>query len=275
MGDNPAHGSDRRDVTDGYHPRALAIVGLLGPAVRRASIVGMVAGVLAGIAWPIVLRSGAHPLAVVAGSAVLTPAVALAVALIVLPRDLARAYESFSWLGHREARRFVARTGSRVPVGVGPIREWLEANPVSPATADARVELLVALGRFDEARAEHVRLAPPATAEDRLLRAALRTWWEIVETGDLDIEAFDAVAATLPAGSPLRLEADVTRAVAAARLRAVRGEAAPLEPLQAVRPALGREPAAIVLRDTWLPFLRQALVIGSLLGVVHAASLIL
>lgn len=257
-------------VTDGYHPRAVTLAGLFGPVLRRAWVIGMVAGVVAAYLLPFALGAEAHALVLFAGSALVVPVVTIAVGWLLVPRQTARAFEAFSWLGHREAARFTERTASPMPTSSAAIQAWLEANPPGPVTATARVELLAALGRLDEAAAELARLPAPADDLERLQQAGLRTYIDSVATGMADLAAFDTETAALPDTSRLRVEADVVRAVAEARLRAQAGEPDPLAPLARVRPRLGSEPMAIVARDTWLPVGRQALALGFVVGAINA-----
>ena len=258
--------------TEGYHPRALALVGGFGPVIRRASLGGLAAGIVAGtIAW-LVMPAVVPPLAQFAILVTLPVVLGTTVAFILVPGPMRRAYEAFSWLGHREVARFKAATGSSIPVGADAVREWLALNPVGPVTGEARVELLVAIGQFGQARTEFSRLPPPETDFERLTRASLRTWGELVETGVVDLDAFDAVAARLPPGSDAALEGEVIRALARTRMALLGEEPDPMRPLREVRPKLGRDATRVVIRDTWIPIAGQLLAFGLLIGSVAALT---
>jgi hypothetical protein len=257
---------------EGYHPRATAMVLGFGPVIRRASIVGIIAGIGAGIGAGLVLPRDVPGVVAIAVLLLVPPLAGTAVAVLLVPSAVRRAYEAFSWLGRRETLRFREATASSIPIGAEAVRDWLAANPFTPVTGEARVELLVAVGQFGQARAEFARLPVPKTDLGRLNRASLRTWGELVETGEVDLVAFDEVAATLPAGSDLALEAEVVRALAVTRMALLRDTPDPMRPLREVRPRLGREATLAVLRDTWLPFARQLAVVGLLLVVIGTVT---
>ena len=257
-------------VTDGYHPRAVAMVAGFGGTIRRASLIGATAGIVAGILLGNLVPATTSGLVVMGLTLFLTVGVGTGVALLAVTPRVRRAYEAFSWLGHRESARFRRTTASPVPVGFEAVRDWLAANPVTPATGEARVELLVAIGQFGQARMEFAALPAPVDDQGRLNRASLRTWGELVETGEVDLAAFDAVAAAFPAGSETALEARVVRALAETRMGLLRGNADPMRPLREVRPALGREASSVVLQDTWLPFARAMGALGLFIGAIAA-----
>jgi hypothetical protein len=258
--------------TEGYHPRAMAMVGGFGPVMRRASLLGLVAGVSAGIVVSFLLPPSMPGLAVLAILVAVPVVVGTGLAMLLVPGPVRQAYETFSWLGHRELARFKEATASTIPVGFEDVRQWLGANPFSPATGEARVELLVAIGQFGQARTEFAQLPEPTTDLGRLNRASLRTWGELVETGEVDMAAFDAVAATLPAGTDVANEGAVVRALAETRMALLREDPDPMRPLREVRPRLGREATEVVLRDTWFPFARQMVAFGLLTAAVFAIT---
>ena len=99
----------------------------------RAAIVsqapGLAVGIAAGmIAW-VAMPAGVPPLAQFAILALLPVVLGTVVAVALVPGPVRRAYEAFSWLGHRELVRFRATTGSSIPVGAEAVRDWLVANP--------------------------------------------------------------------------------------------------------------------------------------------------
>jgi hypothetical protein len=258
--------------TEGYHPRAMAMVVGFGPTLRRASLVGLVAGVAAAILVAFLLPPDVPGLVALVALVAVPVVVGTGLAMLLVPPPVRRAYEAFSWLGHRELARFREATASSIPVGFAAVRDWLQANPFTPATGEARVELLVAIGQFGQARTEFAQLPVPATDQARLNRASLRTWGELVETGEVDLGAFDAVAGTFQAGSEAALEADVVRALAETRMRLLREDPDPMRPLREVRPRLGGEATRVVVRDTWFPFARQLVAFGLLTAAVFAIT---
>jgi len=252
------------DVFAGYHPRAVVLVQTLNRPIHRASLAGSIAGILAGGVVMYGLEAAPWPVAAVIAIAA-TVGFGLAVTLLILPTRVRLAFEAYMWLGAIDIDRLDERTGSRPPGNAPNVAAWLEANPVGPITREARVEMLLVIGRFDEARAELAALAAlPTAATDlgRLEVAALRAFLDTVETGGYDAAALDAVLTTIPPGSPLALEAQGARAMAEARVRAVRGDPDPLGPLVSFRTVLGRRAAAVTFRRTWLPFARTLATFG-------------
>ena len=258
--------------TEGYHPRAMALVGGFGPTLRRASLAGLVAGVAAGILVSFLLPPGVPGLVALVVLVAVPVVTGTVLAMLLVPPPVRRAYEAFSWLGHRELVRFREATASPIPLGFEAVRDWLQSNPFSPATGEARVELLVAIGQFGQARTEFAQLPVPSTDQGRINRASLRTCGELVETGEVDLAAFDAVAATLPPGSEVALEAGVVRALAQTRMALLRDDPDPMRPLREIRPRLGREATRVVLRDTWLPLARLLVASGLLVAAVFAIT---
>ena len=259
--------------TEGYHPRALAMVRGFGPVIRRASLLGLVAGVAAGILVSFLLPPSLPGLVVLAVLVAVPVVVGTGLAMLLVPGPVRRAHEAFSWLGHRELVRFKEATASSsIPVGFESVRDWLKDNPFSPATGEARVELLVAIGQFGQARTEFAQLPVPSTDLGRLTRASLRTWGELVETGEVDLGAFDAVAAELPPGTDVALEGAVVRATAETRMALLREDPDPMRPLREVRPRLGGGATMVVLRDTWVPYAWQLVAFGMITAAVFAIT---
>jgi hypothetical protein len=249
------------DPLAGYHPRAVLLVAAFGRPLRRASLVGAVAGIVAGAAAMYGLESSPWLIAAALAIAA-TVGIGFAVTLVLLPTGVRRAFDAFSWLGAREVDRFRERTGSTTPRSSTDVMAWLDANPVGPITREARVEMLLSIGRISEGRAELAALGPGTTDLARLERAGLRAYAEIVETGAYDEASFDTILTTIPSGTDLALEAAASRAVMVTRVRLAHGDPDPLEPLLVLRPMLGRDATAVTLRRTWLPFLRSLTLFG-------------
>jgi hypothetical protein len=245
----------------GYHPRAVLLTQAFGRPLKRASQVGLFAGILAGAVADYGLQAAPS---LVAGAVAIgvTVGIGFAVTLALVPTKVRRSFEVFSWVAAREIDRFRERTASTSPRSAAAVTAWLEANPVGPVTREARVEMLVSVGRQDEARAELAALGAGTTDLKRLEIAGLRAFAETVETGTFDQAAYDAVLASLPPGSDLALEGRVTRAANMARSRLARGEPDPLGPMAAMRPRLGRAATTITLRRTWAPFLQSLALLG-------------
>jgi hypothetical protein len=241
--------------------RSTPLVRGFGRVLDRASLVGGVVAVV--VAWfvslyflsrvPFIL---APPIGAVAGTIV-----GLAVARLLVPTGLLRAYEAFSWLGRSEMDRFTARTGSRVPVNRADIERWLAENPPTPPMQVGRIEFLAFVGRLDEARTELDALE--VTGVDVAFeRASLVQYVGWLTDGDPRIEEFRAAIAELPLDAHYRHAADVTVATAEARDRYVRADAAWSRSLQAVRPSLGGAASSVVRRDMWRPWAILYLVIA-------------
>jgi xanthosine utilization system XapX-like protein len=248
------------DPLAGYDPRAIALARVFMPPLRRATIVGLVAGLAAGAVVMYGLSRAPWPVAA-AVAILVTVGIGLAVAIVMIPTRMRRAFEAYSWLGVRESDRFRERTGSPVPGSARDIQAWLADNPPGPITREARVELLLSVGRIEEARTELAALGPGTSDLARLDRAGLRALGETVEHGTFDVPALDAALATIPAGSDLALEGRVMRAVLVTRVRLVNESPDPLEPLLAVRPAV---PGAtwLVVRRTLGSFTRSLFFYG-------------
>lgn len=257
------------DWTAGYHPRALLLVQAFAGPIRRSSLGGVIAGIVAGGIAMYGLTGVPWPAAAVVAIAA-TVGVGLGVTFLLLPTRERRAFEAFSWLGAREVDRIRERTGSPPPTSAAETAAWLVANPVGPITREARVEMLLSLGRLDQARAELAAfLALPAATSDlaRLEVAGTRAYAEILETGAYDAAALDESLATMPRGSELELEARAVRAATETRARLARGEPDALAPLIAIRPALGRAATTVTLRRTWLSFARSLAVFGAAIAL--------
>jgi hypothetical protein len=188
--------------------------------------------------------------------------VGLIVAIAVLPQNIRRAFEAYSWLGHAEVERFKERTGGPVPTKIEDMRAWIEANPPTPAFLLPRIEILAFLGRYAEARAEldSAAVAEP-DSETAFELATLRQYIDWLETASTDLSGLKLAAAAIPAGSEARRASAVSIAVSQARIQIMAGDPAWTASLEAVRTDLGRAPWRATLADTWRP-------VGLLFGAV-------
>ena len=264
------------DPLAGYHPRAVLLAQALGRPLRRASLAGSIAGIVAGSVIMYGLPTLPWPVAAVL-TIVVTTGIGFAMTIVLLPTDVRRALDAFGWLWEREAGRFRERTGGDSTArNAGEVAAWLDANPTGPVTGVARVEMLLSVGRLDEARVELAALGPGSTELERLEVASLRAFASILETGAFDEAAYDDAARDASAGTGLALEAAVSRAVLVSRSRLARGQADPLGPLVAIRRHLGFEATRIAVRRTWLGVLRSLALFGvgiALVGYVVRGGL--
>jgi hypothetical protein len=249
------------DRLAGYHPNAVLLVRAFDRPLRRASMVGLIAGILAGAV--VMYGLSRTPWPVAAAAAILaTVGIGFAVTLLLLPTKVRRAFDVYGWLAAREAERFKARTGASTAGSAAEVAAWLDANPKGPVTGLARVEMLLSLGRIEEGRSELAALGPGRNDVERLELAGLRAFAETLETGAYDEGAYEAAVATFAPGSDLATEAAVARALLDSRSRLALGRPDPLGPLAAVRPLLGREPTLVALRRTWRSFVRSLALFG-------------
>src|SRR5690349_3490595 len=99
------------DSLAGYHPRAVLLVRALGRPLRRASLAGSIAGIVAGSAIMYGLPTVPWPVAAVL-TVLVTVGIGFAMTIVLLPTEVRRALDAFGWLWEREAGRFRERTGS-------------------------------------------------------------------------------------------------------------------------------------------------------------------
>ena len=259
----------------GYPERSTAMLRGFGRALDRASLAG--GGMAAATSAIITVALTSSPpswLGTIAGTVVGTLA-GLAVARLLLPTSLLRAFEAFSWLGRAEMDRFEARTGGKVPVRRPDQERWLDEHASMSVARLERIEILAFLGRLDEARAELdevVAGGPDAAFE----RASLDQYIGWLTDGDSRLEGFRAAVADLRLDGHHRRTADVNIALAHARERFMRDDPAWSRPLEEVRPSLERAPARVVLRDTWRPltitYLIVAVVVASFASLLPALA---
>ena len=274
-------GADRRGAgwrrqedrgLEGYPERSVAIVRAFRRPLQRALVFGAVVAVaivLVLVALRIDERLpgtiGIVAIAFVSGFS------GLAASILLVPRRMRRAFETYSWLGHDEVRRFRERTGGPVPVGKPAMDHWLATTPSTPAMRLPRIEMLAFVGRYDEARRE-LEAVPATDADLRFELAALRQYVDWLEHGAADLSAVREAAAGLPAGTVARQQADVTIALSEARIRLAHGDADWASSLEQQRAALGCAPWRATLLDTWRP-LGGALLLVAL--VVTVADVVL
>ena len=251
-------------------PRSTAIVQGFGRPLNRSLLIGGAATVVlvtALVAVGVGERLGwvLAPFVMSAIGAV----VGVVVAILILPRRIRRAFETYSWLGHAEVERFKERTGSAVPTKVTAMEQWLTANPATPAMRLPRIELLAFLGRFGEARDEldvAIAASSDADTEAAFEIATLRQYIDWLELGSTDLTALRTAAAALPSRAELRRAGDVTLAVSEARIRLVDRDPDWTAPLEAERPGLGGSPWRVTILDTWRP----AFLLFGIVGIITA-----
>ncbi len=245
--------------------RSTAIIRAFGPVIQRSSVRGALVAAAVAVAW-IYLRPEVGPIPEPLVGAPVAGAVATAVAFLLVPRRVHRAFEAFSWLGRLELDRFQERSGGPTPANAEQIDLWLAAHPPAPAVVLPRVELLAFAGRYDDARRELATLEPsPETAFER---ASLIQYIDWLETGAPGVDDLRSAAEKVRQGGEARRAADVTVALAEARERATRDDPEWFAPLEAVRARLGLAPRRVVLRDTWAKAGVAFTLVGFIAGMV-------
>ena len=119
------------DTMAGYHPRALLLVRAFEKPIRRSSLGGSIAGIVAGSVVMYGAAVDPWPVAAVVTIPV-TVGVGLAVTFLFLPTRVRRAFEAFSWLGAREVDRLRERTASPPPASGGGRRGVARGEPRRP-----------------------------------------------------------------------------------------------------------------------------------------------
>jgi hypothetical protein len=257
-----------------FHARGMLVAGALGRPMRRATWAGsIVAGILAVVLATLFAERGLPGILAAAGLATLAGMLA---AYLALPARTRRAFETFAWLGRRELDRIREQTGAAF-TGTTPdaATRWLADNPVSPVTALARLEVLAALGRFDEAEAEAARLPAPRDDIEAVGQVLNRIQVRFVADRPPDPAVHAevvALQARLNPASEAAAELRVGLAVATARERLAAGRPDWDEALLEVRPTLGSAPSQVLVRDVWtklaLSMFLVALAVTLLLGLL-------
>jgi hypothetical protein len=233
--------------------RNVAMIHAFSPMLNRALLVGATLAIVVAILMtPFVADGLPSPFQPIVTAAVGALVGTLA-AFLSFPARLRRSFEAYSWLGRTEMDRFVERTGGPVPVKPADIERWLSTTPSSPATRLARGEVIAFVGRYDDAKAE-IQTVEGGSPEEAMELASLRQYIGWLEDGTVDLAELAAAAASVPAGSTARAMADVTIALAESRRGFVDRDPHWFVPLESVRASLGRAPAVVVARDTWLKF---------------------
>ena len=265
-GRKPVRGADQS--LDAYPERSVAVVRAFRAPLNRSLIAGVVVAV--GVALLLVgLRlderfPGTIGIVVIGLVGGLAGAV---VGVLAMPARMRRVFEAYSWLGHREVARFRERTGGPVPVGRAAMDQWLATTPATPTMRLPRIELLAFVGQFDEARRE-LELVRPSTAELAFEVVALRQYLDWLEHDATDLAELRASIHAVRPGSVARLEGDATLALVEGRSRLVHGDPSWTEPLEGIRPMLGRAPWRATLADTWRPIAGVQLLAAVLTSLV-------
>jgi len=231
-----------------FPERSTAIARAFGPVLQRSSVAGALVAATVASAW-VSVRPELGPIPEPLVAAPVAGAVATAVAILLVPRRVHRAFEAYSWLGRLELDRFQERFGGPALTNAEQIDAWLAAHPPTPAVVLPRVELLAFAGRYEDARRELATVEP--NSETAFERASLIQYIDWLETGVPGVDDLRRAAGTVGQGTEARRVADVTVALAEARERAVRDDPEWFAPLEAVRARLGLAPRRVVLRDTW------------------------
>jgi hypothetical protein len=218
----------------------------------------------AGLSWFLVIPAGAAAFMLIATEGW----------YLALPRDLRRAWEGFSAVGHPEQERWEERTGERVPNTAARIKAWLRDHEPQPGLFWAHAELLAFVGRLDEAREVAARIEPADASEAHELQA-LADYLDWLGGGDLDIDGLARTAEGVgEPGSRERLEARARVAIALARHRADTGGDW-RQPLLAIREEAGPKVAARWFRQDTRPMrLVSTFLLGLLLSTVITLSVL-
>jgi hypothetical protein len=220
---------------------------LLREAIDREQAIGplpapFVLAILAGIAASTVVLlvgSGLDPFVREVASGMALTGVSLAVLWVATPRRVVDAHGVMRWLVDAERRMWSERFGRPMPRVLLNLRQLLDWVPDDAEALPLRIEVLAALGRIDEARAELAGL-PSETAEQRATQAELASYvaWS---DGKVDEAANDRWEHELPAieDPRARLRLTVSRAVAKARQASILRDATAVDHLLAVRPLIG------------------------------------
>lgn len=232
---------------------------LLRQVIDREQAMGpmpapLVLAVLAGFAGSTVVSLvgfGLEPIVrdLVSGAAFI--GLSLGVLWVATPRRVVDAHGVMRWLVDAERRMWGERFGRPMPRLLFNLRQLLDWVPDGAQGLPLRIEVLAAIGRIDEARAELARL-PSETAEERATEAELASFIAWCE-GEVDEAAIDRWAQELPdiedPGARLRLR--VSYAVSKARRASISRDPAAVDHLLAVRPLISpvgsrfRDPGAV------------------------------
>jgi hypothetical protein len=247
-----------------YAPEAIGPIPVSEIAAFVATVLGVAIVGVIGLPFP------AGPVAQVAVGAL----VGSEARILVRPARSKRAFEAFAWLGEWEMARIKAETGRTVPGTRWGMERFLASVATTPENAWMRVELLLYLDRYAEARAaaESMPAGTPAERFDRAYAIDMADW---IPGGTGIPEALEeALAGLTDVDEDTRLRAEVSMAIREARLIAAeRDRDAAIEPLLRVRDRLGKRADGQMHRGPWRRFLPASVitaVIVTLLGVPFA-----
>ena len=247
-----------------YAPEAVGPISVSELAAFVATIAGVAIIGFIGLPFP------AEPVAQVAVGAL----AGSEARILVRPARSRRAFEAFAWLGEWEMARIKAETGRTVPGTRWGMERFLGSVPTTPENAWMRVELLLFLDRYAEARAAAESM-PAGTPAERFERAYAIDMADWIGGGTGTPEPLkDALAGLAEEDEDTRLRAEVSMAIREARLIAAgQDRDAAIEPLLRVRDRLGKRADGQMHRGPWRRFLPASVitaVIFTLLGVPFA-----
>ena len=222
-----------------------------GPA-DLPNVVAIGTGVLAGALLATALAAIGVPgwLPTIIGTAV-AAVIGTELFYHVWPRRLARAMAAHAFLGSWEAKRFVATTGSRVPISPEAARRWLEQHPETEENRWVRPELHAWAGNLDAAYDVLGRIRPGSDVEG-FDRRSLEVYLDTIAGREADVDGLAAAAEAVgEAGSDERMRAVTAAAMAEARRRLATGEGDWIEPLVRAQERIGPRALGIQRSDTW------------------------
>jgi hypothetical protein len=195
-------------------------------------VIGIQLSVTAGHGRPIL-----EAIAVVVAGSLITGLAATLTWALAWPRRARRAFEAFAWDGEFELERAAAIIEAKPTLAN--LKRHVRNTPERAEDRYIRVEALAASGKIAEARAVAERL-PDHTPLARVERASLLGYTSWLAGSDPDIEGLRAaVDEVTPSESDERLRAEVSIALAEARVLVGAGDRDPGAPLRAVRARIG------------------------------------
>jgi hypothetical protein len=247
----------------------------------RAYVLGVVAGfVLGGVVAPIAttilalllslagaLPRPSVPWAEIVWSAVFVVAFARVGSWAIarwLPPDFRSATETYVWLAMRAEAHWRSELGVPVPRKEAMQRAFLDATPVTAASAGEIASIWLSLGDLDTAR-EVIAQMPESSAGERHDKAAARWLVDFVAGESADLGPLEASLGRAD-DSDAWLEDRVELAVDASRVALAQGGDW-IAPMASIREQLGDEPSRILWRFAAEPAFRMMLYLGAV-GVV-------
>ncbi len=172
------------------------------------------------------------------------------------------AQEVLTWMDHVAATEWRTRTGSRMPRNSVLAGEWLRGHAESEVPADAWASALLMAGRLEEARCR-IDALPRSTPAQLHRRLDLELAADAAGGRAIEMSAVDDAAARDTAADPVAVTVHLAfHASVAAASNGIDG----LPILAPARPALGRLPAALILKLGLMRF-RSALGLGFFRGL--------